>query len=529
VTHYLIKRGSIFYFNRRIRGNILRISLSTDNHKLAKEIAASIYLVTTKGIRHRMSYERIKQEAQRIASELHEEWLEDRLDTQFCESDDRNMIANDEMVVSELTELIHQRKLRGDRLKDALADLAFVALKRKTLEEFSSPANILDSLLQLTSATPIQPTNPKVIQQILLTDKLEEFLNEKKLLSDDIQESTLEEYRLSVSELVEISNNKTAHEFTYDDAKTYRNTMLKLPKHRKQNSFKGKSISELSLLELPKEKKLSNKTINGRLTNLSTYFIWLKRASYVDLNPFEGLKLQNDSKSYAELSSSNLKDIFQSPLFSDAGYRKNKKTGKQSHWWLLVLAAYTGARLGELVQLRVKDITTENNRLTLNITDDDDDMRVKTTAGIRKFPVHDDLLTLGLKEYIDQLKASKQIQVLPQLPKGLKKAGDQTSKWYNGRYRDKYLPTFKSERKVFHSFRHTYIQQAIRADMAIPKLQQIVGHEPQIFGETATYAGSGFSQNQLKAELNKFSYEGFSIKDIAGGWEELLAPEPMPQ
>ncbi|MEH6448559.1 MAG: site-specific integrase [Oleispira sp.] len=529
MTHYLIKRGSIFYFNRRIRGNILRISLSTDNPKLAKEIAASIYLVTTKGIRHRMSYERIKQEAQRIASELHEEWLEDRLDTQFCESADRNMIANDEMVVSELTELIHERKLKGDRLKDALTDLAFVALKRKTLEEFSSPANILDSLLQPASNTYSQPTPSAAIEQILLTDKLEEFIDDKKVRSKGISDATLDEYRLSVSELVEICGNKIVSTYSFDDGKLYRNTMMQLPKHRKKGVHKNKSISELITLDFTDDQKLSTKTINGRITNLITYFTWLKQSQLVNQNPFENLKLQSDSKSYKRYSDDDLKLIFNSPLFGDPAYRKRKNTGKQSQWWLLVLATYTGARLGELTQLRLQDISKADGIVSISITDEGEGMRVKTNAGRRKLPVHPDLLKLGFEEYVTRLRNSNQEHLLPQLPKSGKKIGSSVSNWYNERYRDKFMPHFKAEKKVFHSFRHTFISRAINAGIETQHIQQMVGHEKVLLGETQTYADEGYSQKQLLAELNKLSYVNFSIVDIAGGWEDLLSPEPISQ
>lgn len=485
-------------------------------------------------MRHHMSYEQIKLEAQRIASELHEEWLENRLNTRRCESADQNMIANDEMVVSELSELVHQRVLKGDRLRDALADLTYVALKRKTLEEFSSPNNILDSLLKPALNTPaLPPSSPEppliAINRVLLTDKLEEFIDDKKTRSKDISEATLDEYRLSVSELEEICGNKNVSDYSFDDGKLYRNTMMKLPKHRKKGPHKDKSISELIALEFPDDKKLSAKTINGRISNLVTYFTWLIQNQLINHNPFQNLKLQDDGESYTPYSDNDLKLIFSTHLFSNAKYRKSKRTGKQSQWWLLVLAAYTGARLGELTQLRLEDITKDDGVLSITITDEGDDMRVKTTAGRRKIPVHPDLLKLGFEEFVARLRNSNQDRLLPQLPISGKKIGSRVSKWYNERYRALFMPNFKAEKKVFHSFRHTFIQRAIQAGIDLQHLQQMVGHEKKFFGETATYARDGYSQLQLQIELNKFAYADFSIDDIAGGWEDLNPPEPIAQ
>ena len=529
MTHYLIKRGSIFYFNRRIRGNILRISLSTDNQKLAKEIAASLYLVTTKGIRHQMSYEQIKLEAQRIAAELHDEWFEDHLSSGFNTATNDYIRYNDDEIISELSEAVHLRKLKGNALKNALTDLMFIGLKRKTLAEFSNPQGLIDNLLEPTSNSAAQLDSSEAIHQVLLTDKFEEFIEDKKTRSKDISDATIDEYRLSVSELEEICGNKSVSEFSFDNGKLYRNTMMQLPKHRKKGPHKGKSINELITLDFPDDQKLSAKTINGRIAKLITYFTWLNQNQLINHNPFQNLKLQEDGESYNPYSDSDLKLIFSTPLFSDAKYRKSKRTGKQSQWWLLVLAAYTGARLGELVQLRLEDITNNDGVLSINITDEGDDMRLKTTAGRRKIPAHPDLLKLDFEEFVTSLRNTNQERLLPQLPISGKKIGSRVSNWYNDRYRAFFMPNFKAEKKVFHSFRHTFIQRAIHADLELQHLQQMVGHEKKLFGETTTYARDGYSQEQLQAELAKFSYVDFSIDDIAGGWKDLHPPEPIAQ
>ena len=492
-------------------------------------MAANIYLVTTKGIRHRMSYEQIKLEAQRIAAELHAEWFEDHLNSGFNTATNDYIRYNDDVIISELTEAVHLRKLKGNALKNALSDLMLIGLKRKTLAEFSNPQNLIDNLLEPVSNSPAEPAFLNVVHQTLLTDKLEAFISDKKITRKGISEATLDEYRLSVSELEEICGNKCVSEFTFDDGKLYRDTMMKLPKHRKKGAYKDKSINELITLDFTDGQKLSTKTINGRITNLITYFTWLKQSQLVNQNPFENLKLKSESKSYTPYSDDDLKLIFNTHLFSDSSYRNSKRTGKQSQWWLLVLATYTGARLGELAQIRLQDISNTRGILSITVTDEGEGMRVKTSAGRRTFPVHSDLLKLGFESYVDRLRNSGQIKLLPQLPASIRKAGDATSKWYNERYRDIFFPQFKTDKKVFHSFRHTFIQRAVQAGLELQYIQQMVGHEKKFFGETATYARDGYSQVQLQSELNKFSYVDFSIEDIAGGWEDLHPPEPIVQ
>lgn len=71
---------------------------------------------------------------------------------------------------------------------------------------------------------------PETVCQVLLTEKFEDFISDKKITRKGIREATIDEYRLSVSELEEICGNKSVSEFTFDDGKLYRDTMMKLPK-----------------------------------------------------------------------------------------------------------------------------------------------------------------------------------------------------------------------------------------------------------------------------------------------------------
>jgi len=147
---------------------------------------------------------------------------------------------------------------------------------------------------------------------------------------------------------------------------------------------------------------------------------------------------------------------------------------------------------------------------------------VKTKAGLRVFPVHSQLLDLGFTEYLSQQRKLGHTQLLPLLPAGCKKPGDATSKWYNERYRPKHLSAnFKPEKKVFHSFRHTFISTAYRADVDLLKLQQMVGHEKSLLRETATYAQQGSSQKQLFEELNKVQFDGLDLSHLVNGWSKL--------
>ncbi|MCD8522686.1 MAG: site-specific integrase [Saccharospirillaceae bacterium] len=522
MTHYLIRRGSIYYFNRRLHGNLIRLSLKLTDRKQAQEHALLIYIHLNRCVRQKMKPKQIEKEAQKLAKELYEDWL---LKFEALDIPERerlsyldSMLQSDDGGYSDLCDLVYDGKLDNEALRDAKADLLYVDMKRAYVRKYRNPRLQLESDTASVSAP---ATSTKVI---LIGDALEEFLQEKQAKDPNVKAATLDEYRAAVRDFCEITEIQTVSEVTHDSAKHFRNTLKELPKqHRAKSQYKSMSIADLQSLNLPDSQKPSPKTINGKLANLSSLFDYLIQTDAASKNPFTGLQLRAETNSYEAFTSADLKTIFSSAIYSDPKYRRSTRTGTQSHWWLMVLAAFTGARIGELVQLRTQDINETADIPTLTITDDGEDMSVKTNAGIRTLPIHAALVELGFLDYVERLKKAGINRILPQIKMGTKKPGEVASKWFNERYRERCFPQFKEDKKVFHSFRHAFISQSLRCDMDIHKLQQMVGHEPKYLNETATYS-DGFSIQQLKTEMDKFRYDDFSITDIKESWRELHAP-----
>ena len=76
--------------------------------------------------------------------------------------------------------------------------------------------------------------------------------------------------------------------------------------------------------------------------------------------------------------------------------------------------------------MRLDDIKTIDGILCASVVDDaETGQQVKTQAGIRTFPIHPLLLSLGFAEYIDELRGGDKGRVLHGIPLGNRKAGDQ--------------------------------------------------------------------------------------------------------
>lgn len=131
---------------------------------------------------------------------------------------------------------------------------------------------------------------------------------------------------------------------------------------------------------------------------------------------------------------------------------------------LILLGAYTGARIEELCQLRKEHVITVDGVKMFDIVDS------KTVAGIRQVPVHPKLTAL-----VDRLaKASTDGYLVP--TDSNNKYGIRSDALSKAFGRLKTAMGFDRTR-VFHSIRATVITQLVRADIADRLIKELVGHE----------------------------------------------------
>ncbi|MCT7655420.1 hypothetical protein MBH78_13535 [Oceanimonas sp. NS1] len=88
------------------------------------------------------------------------------------------------------------------------------------------------------------------------------------------------------------------------------------------------------------------------------------------------------------------------------------------------MGLYTGARLGEIAQLRLEDVVQVGDVWLLNVTKDDDDSAedartVKTAAAIRSIPIHSALIKLGFLDYVETVRHTGAFKLFPSLKKAL--------------------------------------------------------------------------------------------------------------
>jgi integrase len=151
------------------------------------------------------------------------------------------------------------------------------------------------------------------------------------------------------------------------------------------------------------------------------------------------------------------------------------------------LCAYTGARVGELTQLRVQDTELRACGPVLRITPDAGTVK---TGKARTVPIHPHLVEMGLLDYVEAVKArlGKQGPLFfrpparpsrnPSYRGSAVKARERLAKWVRE------LGITDSGIQPSHAWRHSFKRRAARAGIE-PRIRDgICGHTPRTVAES---------------------------------------------
>ena len=174
---------------------------------------------------------------------------------------------------------------------------------------------------------------------------------------------------------------------------------------------------------------------------------------------------------------------------------------KDDHKWGGLLGLFTGARLNEIAQLEVGDVSQEDGIWFLDITDDGENKkRVKANASRRRVPIHSELIRLGFPDWV--ATKAKQPRLFMSFSYDQKDGyGRNLGRWFNGPFLNGM--GMKEPGLVFHCFRHTMMTRLAQAGVQEPLYQDVVGHERQ--GVTQqSYNKEGHTLAHKKEAIEKF-------------------------
>jgi len=304
---------------------------------------------------------------------------------------------------------------------------------------------------------------------------------------------------------IEINGDIFADQLGTEHANHYIDVLRKLPPNRKKlKQFKHKSIDELLAIE-GSFTPMSIQNVNKYIERIADAFRWLKQRKRIAENVLDGMKIKDKNKrKRANELRKRFSDHDISQIFSSTQYLHGTHDRTFKHW-LPLLGIYTGARLGELSQLRINDVYKHKSIWVIDINDEED-KKVKNVYSHRQIPVHKTLIKLGFIKYIEHLKLCYERELLlsthlfPDVVIGRDGYGHNTSKRFIT-----YLTQLglKSEGLAFHSFRHTFAD-IMKQDMANPVITaELLGHE--IDNETLGRYAKNYAISTMKKAIDKYS------------------------
>lgn len=205
-----------------------------------------------------------------------------------------------------------------------------------------------------------------------------------------------------------------------------------------------------------------------------------------------------------------LNRLFASPTW-EPGARRD------AHWWLPILALYTGARLEELAQLHHEDLRRDRHGLPFLDINDEGVRRLKNSGSVRLIPVHSALVGLGVEDLFKSRKSAvcdgQPGLVFPELkPHGrMRKLGGGYTVWFT-RYRrahEIYEPGVD-----FHSFRHTFVSRLGELDVPGLKIARLAGHaeaDPDERRMRMTKRYSHYDIGPLREAIERLEYPGLKL------------------
>jgi integrase len=282
----------------------------------------------------------------------------------------------------------------------------------------------------------------------------------------------------------------------------------RLPRNIYQH--RRKSADSLSLLQQIEDADRNHlprkqfQTVKRHVQKISQVLEFGHRKGWIHANSASGYKSQSGSRGKKVpraqderclFDERELRTIFGQDWFlSGRGVVSN--TGNTDfrpfHYWLPLLAVFSGGRRNELAQLYLSDICRSDaqsdlwyidfnliqpDKVDFNESDITSDKTLKTVNAIRVVPIHSTLVALGLIDYVEELKAAGYERLFPELKRDTTKGyGKPVGKWFNEAFLGQKLGFKRDGTKVFHSFRHNFITAAERTDISERTLAQLAGH-----------------------------------------------------
>jgi integrase len=392
---------------------------------------------------------------------------------------------------------------------------------RKAEEHWSNfvPPETFANAVQAYSETNFHTESVKE-KSVNLLSKLSPNYLENESEARAWREKTYHKIVHALKLLLEIIGDKSVEKYTRKDFEEFRKILQKLPSNAgKKKEFEGKTLIEIAEENsISKQHKvLTSSSVNTLIGQVHAFFEWCLTHGYIQNNFCKKLKVRDRRKK------STLKDIFnntnlfeiKTKIFCNVQklYDKNPE-----RVWIPMIGFYQGMRLEEIAQLHLEDIyQNESDMWVFDLNENTNQnnqsvKKIKNNPSVRIVPIHPKLIEFGFLNYYEMVKKAGHERVFYNLKDGRDGFGRGVGDWFNTQTK---RHISNSEKKSFHSTRHTFMQLLKNLDVDEHKLTGLVGHGEEKIAYDRY--GNEFTPEILFPELIKVEYPQF--EELFNEWK----------
>lgn len=334
-------------------------------------------------------------------------------------------------------------------------------------------------------------------------------------------DKTRREHEVWSQHFLGLVGDRPVDQYVKADGRRFKLALQKLPPNwNKQEGLKGLSFAEaVGKAEELGLAPMSDRNINKIMAFVAALWNWAaEQYDEVTSNPFDKLKIKikgNARDDRDPFSTEQLRAIFSAPIYTGCrSARSWSKPGTEvlvdsGRYWVPLISLYSGARLGEIIQLRTDDVREDASITYFLLTDEEEDQRLKTANAHRRIPIHPELVELGLMELVERRKRAKQSRLFPDLPRGEDGYYSSPFSKFFGRFLK--ASGAQAPKTSFHSFRHNFEDACRDVDVPSEVMNTLQGH-----GESgmAKRYGKGYVLKKLYDWMRKIRYEGLDLSHL---------------
>ncbi|MXO95356.1 tyrosine-type recombinase/integrase [Erythrobacter aquimaris] len=286
-----------------------------------------------------------------------------------------------------------------------------------------------------------------------------------------------------------VGPRKSIKGLTPADIRDWRDTLAALPPtYQKAKAYEGLSMRQAAAkAKAIGAKTISPVTVNKHLSTLSPFLGWCVTNAYADRNPCDGLffGIVKGKNPRPPFSKGQLEKIFASSLFTGflrEGQEHKPGIQRADDWryWIPIVCLFTGARVGEIAQLRIEDIQLDDGIPFLLIRHDESTGQRTKSGASRVCPIHSELKRIGFLSFVERQRSRANgkatCQLFPELePNERGHIGAKPSRFWRD-YLKRIGVKSGNDGLGAHSFRHTMADALRTAGYLDDEIEVALGH-----------------------------------------------------